>query len=217
MAYYTNITRDGYRDILQRNRALVDTQGRLTYRGTTLKLRMHPFTIERQRIGPLIVTVTSGANVFEVKITIDPSSPNKSQFGHIHPHVDSGGRICWGSGGFMANQLAKGIDPLEFLFATAQFLKEGYQAGDAYCKIINWRQHRMWWCEDCDVEHPDGQQCPNQCSQCGQQVIWDEHGTCSEHGNCWSFNERETCPVCSGQHNESTTPTIAADAASAAE
>lgn len=195
MAYYEGMDVDRFKEILERNRLLVETQGALTYGNNHLTLKMSPFNIEGQPIGPLTLKMTTD-DQFGIKVTGYRPSGNLSQYGHPHPHVDPNGVICWGSGSQIAANLSAGIDPLEFLFATAQFLQNGYAEGDAYCKIRDWRPYRVWHCTHCDANHPEGEQCPDTCRHCLTIVDPDDHDYCAEHQHCFSYEDDGGCHAC---------------------
>jgi len=192
MAYYENLDIDAFKGLLERNRTLVESQGALTYGSNHLTLKMRPFEIEGQTIGPLTIKLTT-AESFGISVI---GSSNLSQHGHPHPHVDTRGVICWGTGSEIASTMARGLDPLEFLFATAQFLQDGYAENDAYCKIRDWTPAVTWHCHHCNVHHPDGEPCPDRCDHCGQTVDPDDHYHCPTHYRCYSMEEYEDCPSC---------------------
>ena len=202
MAYYEGLSLQGYRATLERNRALITRHGSLSHEGSVLTLTMNVFEIQGQALGPMKIKVTTDRNTFACTVHPVRGCENLGQHGHVHPHVDSGrtGQICWGDGVSAAAALAKGIDPLEFIFATAEFLKTGYNPPDAHCRIGQWHRVETYWCEPCEDDHPQGSACPNVCQRCNQQVNWDEHGTCEEdESHCWSYNDSDSCPACESE------------------
>lgn len=211
MAYYDTMSEAKYIATLEGNLELITQHGTLKHRNNTLTLTLNEFEIANQPLGPMNIKLTwTGRGAFNVTVHPVRGCENKSQHGHVHPHVSNGedGSICWGGGGRMAEALARNIDPLEFIFATAIFLKTGYQAGDAYCRIGNWTPVSTWFCNPCNDDHVEGQPCPYICQSCTVRVDWDEHGRCEQHNSCWSYDDRETCPVCDGETG--TTQTSAA-------
>lgn len=220
MAYYDTMSEGKYKATLEAHLDLITQHGTLKHRNNTLTLTLNEFEIQDQPLGPMnIRLVWDDRRTFRVTVHPVSGCENKSQQGYVHPHVSNGddGQICWGSGGHMAQALATGIDPLEFIFATAMFLKTGYQAGDAYCRIGNWLPVRTWFCDPCGDDHVEGQDCPYICQSCTLRVHWDEHGLCDQHNACWSFDDRETCPVCAGETETGDAHNTAAGETSAAE
>ena len=199
-SFFADLSQAKFRSILRRNRRLIERQGSLTFDGNMIKLKVDPFEIQGQPIGPLMVSMTLNETAFRVKVTStnsEQSQANLSQQGYCHPHVDSRShRICWGTGGNIAAELANGFDPLEYLFATVQFLKEGYHAEGAYVRIDQWRPRQVWWCEHCEADHPNGEDCPHLCRHCGEYVDMDEHEHCSDHRVCWNNLDDDDCPRC---------------------
>ena len=200
MAYYDTMSLGKYKAVLEANRELITHHGTLKHRGNQLTLTLDVFEIQGQQLGPMMIKLDMG-NRFDVTVHAVRGCTNKSQHGHVHPHVhnSSEGTICWGQGGPMAAALTGGIDPLEFLFMTAVFLKTSYQPGDAYCRIGQWRRVETWHCEPCRDDHPQGSTCPQTCQSCSVRVHWDDHGRCERHNVCWEYADRETCPVCDGE------------------
>lgn len=217
-SYYDTMTKGRFRKTLEANRSLISNLGTLTLDGEALVLVMNQFEIEGQMIGPLVITMTISGTTYPVRVT---TQANASQYGNAHPHVDVDGRVCWGSrgGSEIASQMSVGADPLEFMFWAAEMLRINYRADDAYCKIHNWDRKEVWWCDHCEVEHPNGTHCPNQCAACSQYVDMDDHATCAHDDNhgCWNTLEHSDCPVCAEQRNAAQAELEAADAASAAE
>jgi hypothetical protein len=197
MAYYDTMDIDHFKSILERNRSLLEHHGTLTYGNNHITLKMNVFHIQGQPIGPLTIKIVTG-DTFGVTVRGDRNSGNQSQYGHPHPHVDPHGTICWGNGSEIASQLARGIDPLEFLFMAAEFFKTGYTPNDAYCKIANWSRAQTWYCEHCGVHHPQGESCPEICTHCNSYVDHDDHAHCETHNHCYTLSdtENETCPLC---------------------
>jgi hypothetical protein len=197
MAYYQQMSLERFKEILERNRVLVEREGALTYGPNHLTLKMPPFNVEGLTIGPLSITLTTGNRAFSIRVEAGTGS-NLSQFRNPHPHVDAGGNVCWGNGGTIAQNLSQGIDPLEFLFTTAQFLKTGYHERGAYCSIRNWSTTPTWFCQHCEVRHPENQQCPDYCGHCAEYIDPDDHVYCSVHGICYVPSEQvdDGCPQC---------------------
>jgi hypothetical protein len=199
-SFFADLSQAKFRSILRRHRRLVERQGALVFDSNRLNLKMEPFEIEGQEIGPLLISMTLNETAFRVHVksaNTERARINQSQHGYCHPHVDKGnGRICWGTGGNIASDLANGFDPLEYLFATANFLKDGYHAAGAYVRIDQWRPRQVWWCEHCEAEHPNGEQCPQYCSHCGEYVDMDEHEHCTTHRRCWNNLDDDDCPQC---------------------
>jgi hypothetical protein len=199
-SFFAELTMPRFRSILRQHRRLVERQGALTFDSNRVKLKMESFEIEGQQIGPLLISMTLNETAFRVKVTsanTQEAITNQSQHGYCHPHVDKGnGRICWGTGGNLASDLANGFNPLEYLFATANFLRDGYHAAGAYIRIDQWQPRRVWWCEHCEAEHPNGEQCPHYCSHCEEYVDMDEHEHCTTHRRCWNNMDDDDCPQC---------------------
>lgn len=208
MAYYDTMSEAKYKSTLEANLELITQHGTLKHRNNTLTLTLDVFEIQGQLLGPMNVKLAwRDRGSFNVTVHPVRGCENKSQHGHVHPHVSNGsdGSICWGGGGHMAEALAGGIDPLEFIFATAIFLKTGYTAGDAYCRIGNWKPVSTWFCSPCNDDHVEGQPCPYICPSCTNRVHWDDHGRCEQHNSCWAYDDRETCPVCDGETGDTQT------------
>lgn len=195
---YDSMTKPRFRHTLETHRALVTNLGKLRLEGSLLILDMNVFEIQEQPIGPLRVEIDMSSDAFPMSVS---SSENLSQYNHPHPHVDVEGRVCWGTGVRLAEQMARGADPLEFLFWAATALREGYQPEDAYCKIDQWLSAPVWWCEYCEVDHPDGSDCPNQCPECDSHADMDLHNTCTEHG-CWDEDDYDECPGCEADREQ---------------
>nr|NIM22388.1 hypothetical protein [Candidatus Latescibacterota bacterium]NIO78592.1 hypothetical protein [Candidatus Latescibacterota bacterium] len=81
-------------------------------------------------------------------------------------------------------------------FLTADFLKTGYHASGAYCRLDGWARHRSWYCEYCDEYHPNNNACPHECGECGNHVNWDYHAQCQRHYECFDASRSERCRTC---------------------
>lgn len=210
---HQNMSKGKYRSILRRHYNLLEMFGELSQAGTTIVYKMYRFEIEGQEIGPLVLKMQMN-DQFGLTAALDPSGEaNRSHKGHAHPHIDQQGHICFGTGRDDAIKMQAGTNPLEFLFLTAELLRDGYYSGDSYCKIRDWHPIPQWFCEDCDDDHRLGDNgeeiCPNTCASCEQWVNWGRHGRCEEHNRCWSCEDRESCPVCNGEEEASDTASAA--------
>lgn len=212
-SYYSLMTKGRFRKTLEANRNMISNLGTLMLDGDQLSLVMNQFEIEGQMIGPLVIHMTISGSTYPVTVS---SQANQSQYGNPHPHVDTDGRVCWGRGQNLAAQFSVGADPLEFMFWAAEQMRINYRADDAYCKIDNWTRKEVWWCDHCETEHPNGQECPHYCPACDLHVDMDDHQTCAEHG-CWNTLQHDGCPACEEQRNAAQEDTEEDDAASAAE
>lgn len=145
----------------------------------------------------------------------------RSRGNHIHPHVSGDGMVCWGgsapdnntpSGRALVAQIMRRRNMFELLFYAVDFFKRGYYSGDAYEQLSGWVQdphQNEWFCDHCEEYHPNGEDCPQICQDCGEYVDWELHRHCPEHG-CYdmetSMPDRdpanyesahlEHCPTC---------------------
>ena len=217
-SFYRDMTKGRFRKSLESNRDLISNFGKMTLENDELVLTMDQFFIEGQAIGPLQVSMNISGNTYPIRVV---ALNNESQYGNAHPHIDTDGRACWGNGAEEASAMSSGADPLEFMFWTANFLKEGYHEVGSFCRIGQWSRAQVWWCENCEVEHPTGAMCPHYCQRCENHVDMESHHHCGNHG-CWSEDDHDDCPGCETQNEAEPPPPnqethLPADAASAAE
>ena len=199
-SYYDSMSKGRFRHTLEANRGLVANLGSLRIDGDFLILRMHMFEIEEQPIGPLLISIDISGRELPLIVTTED---NESQHGNSHPHVDTDGRVCWGSGLDIAEQMAIGADPIEYMFWAANVLREGYRSNDSYCTIAQWIHKDTWWCEYCEDDHPNDTSCPCVCDRCEIHTNMDEHHSCGRHG-CWDEDDSEggDCPACEEEEAE---------------
>ncbi len=153
------------------------------------------FQIQGVDLGPYRIEFQLGASRIHVFAQGDS---NISRNGHCHPHVGSDGRVCWGAHESIYN--ASLGNPFEALFLTAGFLKTGYYAQGAYCRLESWAESNTYYCNYCTVRHGNNAGCPAECGECSSQVNWDIHQHCPRHFLC--FDVGDGGAVCSGCQEE---------------
>jgi hypothetical protein len=185
---------------------------------------------EYAEIGPFKISLdrqTLALSVHSVNGGTPETTTRMSRGGHIHPHVSSDGLVCWGgsapdsdtpSGRDLVRQIMQRRNMFELLFYAVDFFKRGYYSGDAYEQLSGWVEdpHQdEWYCDHCEVYHPNGSDCPNICQDCGEYVDWEVHRYCPEHG-CYDMQtatpsrdpadyesaHEDHCPTCIEEREE---------------
>ncbi len=184
------MTLDTYKEHCESWRESLLNQGSLTIdRLNNLIFNLPTFTLQDQNerdvpLGPYKISF----NLIDYSIKVTATENLSHGDRYPHPHVDVNGYICWGNGVETIQRLLANPNPLEILFTTAHFLKHGYHRSGAYVKLEYWLPPSGWYCEHCDVRHPDDTLCPRQCQRCsGHPRIMDSHQWCEDHERCFDL------------------------------
>jgi len=199
--------------------------------GTTISYVVEAFKLELHGqhdcpdviIGPLNIRLDR--HTLAVSVTALQDTKVSSR-GLIHPHVNSDGLVCWGgtapdsetpSGREMVSRIMKRRNIFELLFYAVDFFKNGYNSDDAYGQAPQWLPDAErdddeygWYCDHCEEYHPNGEECPAICADCGDYVDWEIHRNCPRHGcydmegptsssrdpNLYEEMHYEHCPEC---------------------
>lgn len=98
---------------------------------------MKPFKIRGRELGPILLVLDK--KTFKVKAYSD--GRNTSPHGHIHPHIDTTGYICFGQPWHhLAFAPKSKASPEEMLYHVARYLRTVYAGSDAYCRIEQWKE-----------------------------------------------------------------------------
>ena len=179
-----------------------------------ISVKTKPFELQGITLGPFQVTY----NLATSEITVSPlTGAARSNSDHYHPHVERNGKVCWGEDRRVFENAMS--NPFEALLLAVDFLRTGYFADGAYCRLSGWRNTPSWFCENCDEYHDDGQTCPNECGECNQHVNWDFHMFCQIHSECYNNSPEEPggCASCAREEEERRQQKEAEAAAAAAE
>jgi hypothetical protein len=108
--------------------------------------------------------------------------PNTSSEGHLHPHVNSRGDVCFGEGQ-TATRMAMQQGRLADAFDICTSILENYSPDDSYMELTHWAGSK---CESCDgrvhgdamlschnCEYQCCEECMGYCNQC-------DHSICTE-------------------------------------
>lgn len=153
------------------------------------------------RIGPLILSVlghlprrreiNNNTRVsFDFRVT---AGKNAAKCGDgIHPHIGSGGAMCWGERSDIISRASQG-ELREFLISLPGYLTSYHHPG-AYHKINGWwTSDRQNYCtkkgriNDCKGELHEGfdqmrcwfcGECKSRCNHCGCTLVQEEHPSC---------------------------------------
>jgi hypothetical protein len=97
------------------------------------------FKIDGVELGPYELTIDSKTGSMTVELE---NEANRSSYKYPHPHVSQSGVISW-SANALHGTLPK-LDPMKkpqrWLEFAEHFLREGYEACDAYHRLDQWRQ-----------------------------------------------------------------------------
>jgi hypothetical protein len=156
----------------------------------TITMVLNRFQIQGVDLGPYKIEFNLGTSRIRV---LNHADCVRSRNGHYHPHVGSDGSVCWGNNESI-HQAALG-NPFEALFLTAGFLKTGYYASGAYCRLESWAVSNTYFCEYCNARHNNGTACPAECGECNTQVNWDVHAHCPKHFLCHD-TDGDDCATC---------------------
>lgn len=174
----------------------------LSARGDSIFVTVDEFESEGIKLGPFRISLTLNTMRLRVELL---NQENASHSGQPHPHVGLDGSVCWGDHTRLRDRLAEGLSPYEYLFQTVDLLKNGYFPEGAYHRLDAWSRPPTWYCDHCDLDHPNGENCPYWCSECNSYVDdMDEHEYCPDHG-CYDvpyeYNHHE-CPGCEAEEEE---------------
>jgi len=179
-------------------------------------------------IGPFVIIIDRQTLGLTLERATHGEETLISRGGHIHPHVNTDGMVCWGgtspnpdtpSGRQLVAQIMRRRNVFELLFYAIDFFKNGYNASDAYEQLSGWRtdpHEDQWYCDHCETYHDNGTECPEICPDCGEYVDWSLHRHCPEHGcydlECFVASSRdpanyehlhlEHCPMCIEEREE---------------
>jgi hypothetical protein len=156
---------------------------------------------ESATIGPFRICIDRRTLALSVLKT---EQTRVSRAGNIHPHINTDGMVCWGgtapdpetpSGRDMIQNITRRRNVFELLFYAVDFFKRSYNPHDAYCSLTLWRpeecggsdEEEGWYCDHCEEYHPNDEECPEICSDCGEYVDWAVHRVCPIHG-CYDMD-----------------------------
>jgi len=160
-----------------------------------ISVELASFQVQGVTLGPYTISY----DIATSRVRVYGERANRSRNGHIHPHIGSDGAICWGAHGGIYN--ASLGNPFEALFLTAGFLKTGYYATGAYCRLESWSIQDTYFCAHCDRRHNNNSPCPAECGECGDRVDWDNHAHCGRHFLCFNRGETE-CVQCVAERKQ---------------
>jgi len=155
-----------------------------------ISMVLNRFQIQGVDLGPYRIEFALGSSRIRV-YNHDDAVPSRNN--HCHPHVGSDGHVCWGEHESVY-QASLG-NPFEALFLTAGFLKTGYYATGAYCRLESWATVNTYFCDFCNARHTNDSACPNECGECNRQVNWEVHAHCSRHYLCHD-TDGDDCATC---------------------
>jgi hypothetical protein len=179
VANLTAMPVNAYEDACKSYMKYINDLSEIELKSDCLVIKIPAFVEEDVRLGPYEVSIDLADYSVVVETRGDVSSK-----GYPHPHVGTGGDVCWGSDGF-PEQVRNAIEThnlIELAAICIRHLKDSYSPGGAYQRLEYWERD-----EDEEI-----------CGECGENDYDpDYHRTCGDCYGCYNPDyTTHKCPTC---------------------
>jgi hypothetical protein len=158
-----------------------------------IRLSFAPFLAEKTEMIDAIDSDVLCARQVGTSRIVDNKKPTTNTVrGNPHPHVDSGGKVCFGG---MLTPVLKMLNSccLHDVVRTTKEVLESYNSADAYEPLEGWKAFEEYEiCSACDDNYTEGLGCDHRiCDSC---TTYCDNRNCSNScPDCHSFDNCEGC------------------------